>query len=172
MGDRRNENACPRMVSSLGVKARLRDSQRLHTFAADRADSPHEALQPYLQRNRAPRSVETRRTSHPRRRRAHIRSWCTQRSRRYRFCAPRASSPKWSQRRPRDADLVLIDACDGGSQRDALSGLRNGDVPAVGAVISNGVPRFVGRSRNTPATTRKARVLRSNIIQTFSGDIS
>jgi enamidase len=72
----------------------------------------------------------------------------------------------------KDADLVLIDACDGGSQRDALSGLRNGDVPAVGAVISNGVPRFVGRSRNTPATTRKARVLRSNIIQTFSGDIS
>jgi len=72
----------------------------------------------------------------------------------------------------KDADLVLIDACDGGSQRDALSGLRNGDVPAVGAVISSGVPRFVGRSRNTPATTRKARVLRSNIIQTFSGDIS
>jgi enamidase len=72
----------------------------------------------------------------------------------------------------KDADLVLIDACDGGSQRDALSGLRNGDVPAVGAVISNGVPRFVGRSRNTPATTRKAGVLRSNIIQTFSGDIS
>jgi enamidase len=70
----------------------------------------------------------------------------------------------------KDADLVLIDACDGGSQSDALSGLRNGDVPAVGAVISGGVPRFVGRSRNTPATTRKARVVRSNITQTFSGD--
>jgi enamidase len=73
--------------------------------------------------------------------------------------------------RGKDADLVLIDACDGGSQGDALSGLRNGDVPAVGAVISGGIPRFVGRSRNTPATTKKARVVRSNITQTFSGDV-
>src|SRR5271170_1963541 len=72
----------------------------------------------------------------------------------------------------KDADLVLIDAGDGGSQGDALSGLRNGDVPAVGAVISGGVPRFVGRSRNTPATTKKARVVRSNITQTFSGEVS
>jgi enamidase len=73
--------------------------------------------------------------------------------------------------RGKDADLVLIDACDGGSQGDALSALRNGDVPAVGAAISGGIPRFVGRSRNTPATTKKARVVRSNITQTFSGDV-
>jgi enamidase len=70
----------------------------------------------------------------------------------------------------KDADLVLIDACDGGSQSDALSGLRNGDVPAVGAVISAGVPRFVGRSRYTPATTRKARIAKSTVLQTFSGE--
>jgi enamidase len=30
------------------------------------------------------------------------------------------------------------------------------------------VPRFVGRSRNTPATTRKARVVRSNVTQDFA----
>ena len=52
----------------------------------------------------------------------------------------------------KDADVVLIDACAGGSQPDALSALRNGDVPAVAAVFTDGVPRFVGRSRNTPAS--------------------
>ena len=69
----------------------------------------------------------------------------------------------------RDADVVLIDACRGGSQDDALAALRNGDVPAVGAVITGGVPRFVGRSRNTPETIRKVRVARSRIVQDFSG---
>lgn len=70
----------------------------------------------------------------------------------------------------REGDVLLIDACDGGSQGDALSGLRNGDIPAVGAVIAAGVPRFVGRSRNTPATIRKARVIHSGLVWDFSGD--
>lgn len=70
----------------------------------------------------------------------------------------------------RDADIVLIDACEGGSQADALSGLRNGDIPAIGAVITDGVPRFVGRSRNTPATTRKVRIAQSKVMQTFNGE--
>ena len=69
----------------------------------------------------------------------------------------------------RAADIVLIDACDGGSTDDALAGIRNGDVPAVAAVISDGVPRFVGRSRNTPAATRSVRVQRSRLVQDFSG---
>jgi enamidase len=69
----------------------------------------------------------------------------------------------------RDADVVIIDACLGGSQPDALSALRNGDVPAVGAVVTAGIPRFVGRSRNTPETTRRVSVARSNIVQSFSG---
>lgn len=69
----------------------------------------------------------------------------------------------------RDADIVLLDACAGGSQNDALSALRNGDVAAVGAVITDGVPRFVGRSRNTPATTRRARVISCQLPMTFSG---
>lgn len=69
----------------------------------------------------------------------------------------------------RDADIVLIDSCMGGSKSDALAGLKNGDIPAIGAVITDGVPRFVGRSRNTPETMRKVRVAKSNVIQEFSG---
>lgn len=67
------------------------------------------------------------------------------------------------------ADIVVIDACAGGSQDNALDGLRNGDVPAVGAVVTAGVPRFVGRSRNTPETIKRVRVAHSSIVQDFSG---
>jgi len=66
------------------------------------------------------------------------------------------------------ADIVLIDAPDGGTQSDALAAIKNGDIAAVGAVITSGVPRFVGRSRNTPATTRKARVVKSSVLQDFA----
>jgi enamidase len=52
----------------------------------------------------------------------------------------------------RDADLVLLDASDGGTQETALSAIRHGNMAAIGAVITAGVPRFVGRSRNTPGT--------------------
>jgi enamidase len=68
----------------------------------------------------------------------------------------------------RDADIVLVDACLGGSQNDALSALRNCDIMGVGAVITDGVPRFVGRSRNTPETTRRAQVARCTIPQSFA----
>ena len=67
------------------------------------------------------------------------------------------------------ADIVLIDAPDGGTQGDALSAIRNGDIAAVGAVISGGEPRFVGRSRNTPATTRKIRIAKCSLPRDFSG---
>ena len=66
------------------------------------------------------------------------------------------------------ADIVLIDAPDGGTQETALAAIKHGDIAAIGAVISAGVPRFVGRSRNTPATTRKARVASSRIAQDFA----
>jgi enamidase len=69
----------------------------------------------------------------------------------------------------RDADVVVLDACVGGSKTTALDALRNGDIAAVGAVVTNGVPRFVGRSRNTPATTRNIRVVRSNLLRDLSG---
>jgi enamidase len=66
------------------------------------------------------------------------------------------------------ADIVLIDAPDGGTQKTALAAIKHGDIAAVGAVITAGVPRFVGRSRNTPATTREARVTVSRITQDFA----
>ena len=66
------------------------------------------------------------------------------------------------------ADIVLIDAPDGGTQKTALAAIKHGDIAAIGAVVTAGVPRFVGRSRNTPATTRKARVSASRVTQDFS----
>ncbi len=66
------------------------------------------------------------------------------------------------------ADIVLIDAPDGGTQPTALAAIKHGDIAAIGAVITAGIPRFVGRSRNTPATTRKAHVAASRVMQDFS----
>jgi enamidase len=66
------------------------------------------------------------------------------------------------------ADIVLIDAPDGGTQSTALAAIQHGDIAAIGAVVTAGVPRFVGRSRNTPATARKARVARSSVMQDFA----
>lgn len=67
------------------------------------------------------------------------------------------------------ADIVLIDAPDGGTQTTALAAIKHGDIAAIGCVVSAGVPRVVGRSRNTPATTRKVRVTTCRIPQDFSG---
>jgi enamidase len=66
------------------------------------------------------------------------------------------------------ADLVLIDAPDGGTQKTALAAIKHGDIAAIGAVVTAGIPRFVGRSRNTPATARKARVASSRVTQDFA----
>ncbi len=67
----------------------------------------------------------------------------------------------------RDADVVVLDACVGGSKTTALDALRNGDIAAVAAVVTNGVPRFVGRSRNTPAPMKKVRVAECRIPQDY-----
>jgi enamidase len=67
----------------------------------------------------------------------------------------------------RDADVVLIDAPAGGSQQTALDALRHGDPFAIGAVFTDGVPRFVGRSRNTPATIREIKVSSCRIPMKF-----
>ena len=69
----------------------------------------------------------------------------------------------------RDADVAVIDACAGGSQDNALDALRNGDIAAVAAVISDGVPRFVGRSRNTPGSIKNVRVADCKLPRDFSG---
>jgi enamidase len=66
------------------------------------------------------------------------------------------------------ADIVLLDSPDGGTQKTALTAIKNGDIAAIGMVMTTGIPRFVGRSRNTPATMRKARVARSSITRDFS----
>ena len=68
----------------------------------------------------------------------------------------------------KDADIVLLDACVGGSKKEALDALANGDIAAVGAVVTDGVPRFVGRSRNTPAPTRRIRVAECRLPMDFS----
>ena len=67
----------------------------------------------------------------------------------------------------RDADLVVIDAPLGGTQDTALAALKHGDPVAIGAVISDGVPRFVGRSRNTPPTIRPVRVAQCTLPREF-----
>jgi enamidase len=68
----------------------------------------------------------------------------------------------------RDADLVVIDAPAGGTRSTALAALENGDPCAIGAVVTDGVPRFVGRSRNTPPTTRPVTVSRTNVLATYA----
>jgi enamidase len=67
-----------------------------------------------------------------------------------------------------DADVLILDACVGGSKSTALDALRNGDIAAVAAAITDGVPRFVGRSRNTPAPTKRVRVAQSRVIQDYA----
>ena len=52
---------------------------------------------------------------------------------------------------------------------EALAAIANGDIPAVGAVVTAGVPRFVGRSRNTPASIKRIRVAECRIVNDFSG---
>ena len=69
----------------------------------------------------------------------------------------------------RDADIVLIDAPDGGATATALDAIKNGDIAAVAAVITEGAPRFVGRSRNTPVGMRQVRVVECRLAREFAG---
>ena len=67
-----------------------------------------------------------------------------------------------------DGDLLIVDAPLGGTKNNALDAIKNGDPFGVGAVISSGVPRFVGRSANTPPTIRSIKVDRSEIREMFN----
>ncbi|MBJ7294467.1 MAG: amidohydrolase family protein [Ilumatobacteraceae bacterium] len=67
-----------------------------------------------------------------------------------------------------DADVVILDSCVGGSKAEALDSLRNGDIAAVAMVMSDGIPRFVGKSRNTPSPIRNVRVAHCSVVQDFS----
>jgi len=63
--------------------------------------------------------------------------------------------------------VLVLDACVGDSQTTARDALRNGDIASVGTVHTDGVPRFVGRSRNTPAPMKRVRVAKSRVVQDF-----
>ena len=69
--------------------------------------------------------------------------------------------------RGRDADIVIIDAALGSSNKDPLVSIKNGDYPAITAVFTQGIPRFIGRSRNTPPSTKKMKVYRNTILNQF-----
>lgn len=57
----------------------------------------------------------------------------------------------------RDAD-VIIDACAGEPHNDAREAIASGDVPAIAGIISDGIPRFIGGSRNSAAAIWSAHV--------------
>lgn len=61
--------------------------------------------------------------------------------------------------RGRDADLLILDAPNGSTQGDLLTGMENGDVPGIGIVIIDGQVRVV-RSRNSPPPRRVPQVLK------------
>jgi enamidase len=67
----------------------------------------------------------------------------------------------------RDADVLLIDAPLGGSQPDALSALKYGDVTASVACFTAGEPRYIGRSRCTPPSMRYPVITRNTLPRTF-----
>jgi len=55
------------------------------------------------------------------------------------------------------ADLLVVDAPDGSSARDAIGALEIGDVVSIGVAITDGIVRYT-KSRNTPPPSRPIRV--------------
>ena len=66
-----------------------------------------------------------------------------------------------------DADLLIVDAPLGGTKSNALDALKNGDPFSIGSVITSGVPRFVGRSKNTPPSIRNIKIEKNKILEKF-----
>ncbi|MCZ6483563.1 MAG: hypothetical protein O6757_10025 [Alphaproteobacteria bacterium] len=48
--------------------------------------------------------------------------------------------------------------------------MSNGDIPAIAAVFSDGIPRFVGKSRNTPPPTRKISIVKNNVPASYGDE--
>lgn len=71
-------------------------------------------------------------------------------------------------REGKDGDVLLVDAPMGGSKKTCLDALKHGDVWSLVSVFTAGVPRFIGRSRNTPPPLRYPKVVRSTIVNDFS----
>lgn len=70
-------------------------------------------------------------------------------------------------KRGRAADVILLDAPLGSSAKTALDAIKHGDYPAVAAAFTDGIPRYVGRSRNTPPSTRRTRIAHNTVMQDF-----
>ena len=70
-------------------------------------------------------------------------------------------------KRGKDADIMIVDTPLGSSGKTALAAIKHGDYPAIPAVFTDGVPRFIGSSRNTPPSTRKMRIKRNRILNDF-----
>ena len=66
-----------------------------------------------------------------------------------------------------NADILIVDAPLGGTQKNALDALKYGDPFSICSVISSGIPRFVGRSKNTPPSLRNIRLEKNNIFENF-----
>lgn len=71
-------------------------------------------------------------------------------------------------REGKDGDVLLVDAPMGGSKKTCLEAIKNGDVWSLVGVFTAGLPRFVGRSRNTPPPLRYPKVVQSRIVQDFA----
>jgi enamidase len=68
----------------------------------------------------------------------------------------------------KDADVLLIDAPLGGSQPDALSAIKYGDVTAGVGCFTSGHPRYIGRSRCTPPAMRYPSIVKNTLPRTFN----
>jgi enamidase len=64
-------------------------------------------------------------------------------------------------------DLLLVDAPLGGTKKTCLEAIKHGDVWSLVAAFTEGLPRFVGRSRNTPPPIRSPQVVKSRVLDKF-----
>ena len=71
-------------------------------------------------------------------------------------------------REGKEADIIVVDAALGGTQDDALSSIKHGDYFSIAGVFTAGVPRFIGKSRNTPPSKRKVEIVQNNIPNPFT----
>ncbi len=70
-------------------------------------------------------------------------------------------------KRGKDADVLVVDAPLGGSRGTALEAIKHGDYPAIAACFTEGIPRYIGHSRNTPPPTRKVEIVRNTVAHPF-----
>jgi enamidase len=71
-------------------------------------------------------------------------------------------------RQGKDGDVLLVDAPMGGSKKTCLEAIKHGDVWSLVGCFTAGLPRFIGRSRNTPPPLRYPKVVRSRIVNDFA----